>query len=211
MRRWRSSTTSASAIKVLPPGSRKRRHAGYRRGYPRCGEPGVLQGSQIENQVPADGRPRHCSVARPTAPAKTKRAFLRSIGTTTSDISMPRTPGRRSRAAEATKPAFSQSVRINQKKLEILRQLQSKSGKTSFEKQYEKELHDFFTGAIANLNNDAIAVNRSIGFVNKYRQEGRLTPLQHPAGLRANATKSSCHPAEPGNILKVAKLRFTRS
>ncbi len=101
-------------------------------------------------------------------------------------------------SGKATKPAFSQSVRINQKKLEILRQLQSKSGKTSFEKQYEKELHDFFTGAIANLNNDAIAVNRSIGFVNKYRQEGRLD------NLTASAADELCDkvipliPAEPG-------------
>ncbi len=100
-------------------------------------------------------------------------------------------------SGKATKTSFGLGVRINQKKLEILAQLQDKSGKTDFEKQYEKELHDFFTSAIANLNNDAVAVNRNIAFVNKYRQEGRLDSLTASAIEELNDKVVPLIPTDP--------------
>ncbi len=72
----------------------------------------------------------------------------------------------------------SQGVKMNQLKLSILQQLQKKVDKTPFEQRYEKDLYDYFVVSIAGLNNDALEVNRSIAYVNKYRKEGMLDNLK---------------------------------
>ena len=95
-------------------------------------------------------------------------------------------------------PTLGLGVHINQKKLQILLQLQNKTDKTDFEKRYEKELHNFFTSAIANLNNDAMAVNRNIAFVNKYRQEGRLDNLTKTEVEELSNIVVPLLPTEPG-------------
>lgn len=72
-----------------------------------------------------------------------------------------------------------QGVKMNQLKLAILQQLQKKVDKTPFEQQYQKDLYDYFVVSLAGLNNDALEVNRSIAYVNKYRKDGMLKNLKN--------------------------------
>ena len=63
----------------------------------------------------------------------------------------------------------SQSVRINQRKLSILRQLQQNGARTDFERRYKQELYEYFVINLRDLNNDAVEVAQSMAYVSKYR------------------------------------------
>lgn len=78
---------------------------------------------------------------------------------------------------ETSKPVKSASVRINELKFDIFRQLLAEPNLSGFDKTYFDELYSYFSRGVADLNNDAFEVNRNIAYVNKYRAEDKLLCL----------------------------------
>ena len=78
---------------------------------------------------------------------------------------------------ETSKPVKSASVRINELKFDIFRQLLAEPNLSGFDKTYFDELYSYFSCGVADLNNDAFEVNRNIAYVNKYRAEDKLLCL----------------------------------
>lgn len=78
---------------------------------------------------------------------------------------------------DSSKPVKSASVRINELKFDIFRQLQAEPNLSGFDKTYFDELYSYFSHGVADLNNDAFEVNRNIAYVNKYRAEEKLLCL----------------------------------
>ncbi len=78
---------------------------------------------------------------------------------------------------ETSKSVKSASVRINELKFDIFRQLLAEPNLSGFDKTYFDELYSYFSCGVADLNNDAFEVNRNIAYVNKYRAEDKLLCL----------------------------------
>lgn len=75
------------------------------------------------------------------------------------------------RGSGSSASSSSQSVRIDKRRLSILRQLQHNGVRNDFEKAYEKQILEYFLIGIRDLNNDAIEVAQNMAYVSKYRTE----------------------------------------
>ena len=95
--------------------------------------------------------------------------------------------------------------------LTILMQLQEKKARSSFEDNYLKSLQNYFESGVCLLNNDAIEVDRSIAFVNKYRTEGAWNNLteEKAAEIEERILPLLPHDPEPAKVKSFDILVFT--
>ena len=105
----------------------------------------------------------------------------------------------------------SQNVVRDKLMLTILMQLQEKKVRSSFEDDYLKSLQNYFESGVCLLNNDAIEVDRSIAFVNKYRTEGAWNNIteEKAAEIEERILPLLPHDPEPAKVKSFDILVFT--